>query len=478
MSLHIRSSLSIFLIPMMCLSGLLLAQNAWPPPPPSDANWLGFAASASGPLSDDGPSASVMSDNGDVYIAGPVGSSVKVFQWHRNTWKPLGVRLYRAGSASSLIEDIAIGANGDIYVCGNFDRADNGGGAIEVTPYVARWDAAQQVWAPVGRGTNTQTSDISVDVNNGRVYVVGPGAGINPDSTQVTLNGVGYWDMALNSWQPMGQGVSSQAMSILADSLGNAFVGGTFTEVFDPNGAAVTVNGIARWDGQNWHALGQGLTASMQPYPTELTFDRNGLLYVGGRFATAVNSDGSQVNGPLVSWDGNQWQSLNHSPSFNMLGMAVDGTDAVYSLNLDPNFNPPAIWKYDGVQWSIIGEFIGEGIATLAANNQRAGTRLFAGGLFWGMIDPGSGTTFSVINNTYWDGFGWFPMVGTTDFNGTVHALALRSSTSELFVGGDFSAVGGVAANHIARFDGASWSSRGAGSMDRLVRFPGIPSHC
>ena len=50
--------------------------------------------------------------------------------------------------------------------------------------------------------------------------------------------------------------------------------------------------------------------------------------------------------------------------------------------------------------------------------------------------------------------------------NGLVHALALSGTT--LYAGGEFTSAGGVAANHIAKWDGNTWSALGAG-MDDIV---------
>jgi hypothetical protein len=57
---------------------------------------------------------------------------------------------------------------------------------------------------------------------------------------------------------------------------------------------------------------------------------------------------------------------------------------------------------------------------------------------------------------------GWSPGIGVPGINGIVNALVVMPN-GDLVAGGQFSSAGGVAANGIARWNGASWSPLGAG---------------
>jgi len=72
-------------------------------------------------------------------------------------------------------------------------------------------------------------------------------------------------------------------------------------------------------------------------------------------------------------------------------------------------------------------------------------------------IDP----TFSDAN--------WFGMGGFGGANGPVSAAVVDGS-GNLYIGGDFTVVGGVAASYIAKWDGRSWSALGSGMS---YPFPG-----
>src|SRR5439155_26483955 len=71
-------------------------------------------------------------------------------------------------------------------------------------------------------------------------------------------------------------------------------------------------------------------------------------------------------------------------------------------------------------------------------------------------IDP----TFSDAN--------WISMGGIPGANGYVDAAVVDSS-GNLYIGGGFTIVGDVFANHIAKWNGSSWSALGSGMNDTVV---------
>src|SRR5436190_1600435 len=56
----------------------------------------------------------------------------------------------------------------------------------------------------------------------------------------------------------------------------------------------------------------------------------------------------------------------------------------------------------------------------------------------------------------------WTSMGGIPGANASVHAAVVDGS-GNLYIGGDFTAVGDVVANYIAKWDGTNWSSLGSG---------------
>ncbi len=58
-------------------------------------------------------------------------------------------------------------------------------------------------------------------------------------------------------------------------------------------------------------------------------------------------------------------------------------------------------------------------------------------------------------------------MGGIPGANGRVRATVIDGS-GNLYIGGDFTAVGDVVANHIAKWNGRSWSVLGSGMNDNV----------
>jgi len=68
-----------------------------------------------------------------------------------------------------------------------------------------------------------------------------------------------------------------------------------------------------------------------------------------------------------------------------------------------------------------------------------------------------------------WNGNSWSGLPGTTgiDMNRTVHAIAV--SGTDVYVGGDFTSIGGISAYKIAKWDGHTWSALGNGIDNGIV---------
>ena len=68
-----------------------------------------------------------------------------------------------------------------------------------------------------------------------------------------------------------------------------------------------------------------------------------------------------------------------------------------------------------------------------------------------------------------WDGRSWAGLPGTSsaELKRTVHTIA--AAETDVYVGGDFTSIGGVSANRVARWDGRRWSSLGDGIDNGVV---------
>jgi hypothetical protein len=110
----------------------------------------------------------------------------------------------------------------------------------------------------------------------------------------VTVNRIARWD-GQNWWQVGGVGVvgtgTINAMAVMGTNL---YVGGTFTNI-----NTVRANRIAKWDGTSWSPLGSGTVFSATAGPVLALHVVGQDLYVGGTFRTA----GGKPSYYLARWN-------------------------------------------------------------------------------------------------------------------------------------------------------------------------------
>lgn len=296
-----------------------------------------------------------------------------------------------------------------------------------------------------------------------------------------TANHVAKWDGSV--WTPLGSGLSGvvQALVVFDDGSGPAlYAGGNFTHA-----GSVEVNFIAKWDGTEWSALDTGMSGSGGSFQStsvnalKVFDDGTGpALYAGGSFFSA----GAVSANYIAKWNGQQWSALGG-------GIAQDQFTFVWALEVfDDDSGPalyagglfqvangafaPSIARWNGQAWSGIGSILDSGalgeVRSLAVFDDGDGDALFAGGRF------NSAGGVSVSNIAKWDGASW-SSVGSGvggGFTSSIRALAAfddgRDSDPTLYVGGTFTIAGGTNANRIATWDGELWSAIGSG-MDENV---------
>ena len=182
------------------------------------------------------------------------------------------------------------------------------------------------------------------------------------------------------------------------------------------------------WEGAAWQPLGAGFNDSVYSLTTwdpDGSGPLNDHLVAGGFFASA---GAAVIVNRIARWDGAAWQAM---------GAGLDGS--VEALTT---------WDPDGP-------------GPLPA-------ALVAGGPF----TTSGGAPVKRI--AMWDGVAWQPLGSGCD-DGTVFALTTFDpdgtgpAIAQLVAGGSFGASGGVAVNHIARWDGSTWSAFGSGTNSTVL---------
>ena len=221
---------------------------------------------------------------GEFTAAGSLlASNIAAWDPATNAWSTLG-----AGIAGRVYALTTL-SNGDVIAAGQFAAA----GGVPANN-IARWNGA--TWSAFG-GLAGPVYALAT-LANGTLVAGGQG-------------GVAAWNGT--TWTTLG-GTSVGLVSALAPTAnGELIVGGAFTTTGGAPG-----NGIARWDGVAWHAMGSGMSATpMPPFPPQpahvqsLAVLANGDIVAGGDFSMAGGVPASNV----ARWNGSSWAPLGAGTS-------------------------------------------------------------------------------------------------------------------------------------------------------------------
>ncbi len=192
--------------------------------------------------------------------------------------------------------------------------------------------------------------------------------------------------------------------------------------------------------------------------------DDSNNLFVGGSFSSA----GGVPSNSVARWDGTSWYPLGSGLSgdwveVNALVVGPDG--ALYAaghFSAAGGVAASNIARWDGLDWSPLGSGIGGGFTYTAVFALTFGPdgSLYAGGNF----NTAGGVAANLIAR--WDGATWYPLVN--EIGGMVNALEFGSDDT-LYAGGSFHTAGGVAVNNIARWDGTIWHDVGGGVDEEVL---------
>ncbi len=243
-----------------------------------------------------------------------------VFRYDGSTLDTLGAGVYltTATNFSNLacIYDV-IEFNGDIYMCGEFDCVGN-----QAISGVARWDGTS--WNALGTGLSGNIPNNApvmyphqMTVFNNALYVVGN----FQFADGVEVNGVGKWDGS--NWTALGSGFNGTVYGV--GSFNNElYVGGSFTQ---SNGT--TLNRIAKWDGNNWVSPGFGFTDVSPNFTFVHTFYNGPTgLYIGGGLHEVTPDLGMPMNcGGMVFFDGVSVSTFSGGVSGNDIEAIINDPD-------------------------------------------------------------------------------------------------------------------------------------------------------
>lgn len=227
--------------------------------------------------------------NGDVYVGGDfvnwdgIANADRFVRYNRaaGTWTAPFVGANGAVSKIIIIDD------GDLIIVGSFTSI--GGGAHN---YAVRWDGS--TLSDFGTGFDDGVEAVAFDYKRGVIYFGGPFT----TADGVTVNGIARYTLATGLFTAMGgtPGVADSGLAFVRaiyvePASGDVFIGGNFDTA-----GGVTVNNIARWDfvDEDWNTVGKTGDPGVNDIVNSLTADPTGMLYLGGLFTE--NTPGVVLN--------------------------------------------------------------------------------------------------------------------------------------------------------------------------------------
>jgi len=308
--------------------------------------------------------------------------------------------------------------------------------------------------------------------NNCTVTACGNGVPTAGETCSETLDPNLSWDTAFAA------GGANDLVSAVAVAGSDVYVGGYFGEI-----GGVAAAGVARWNGTTWQALGSGVNGAVETIKVV-----GSDIYFAGSFDQA----GGVPANNIAKWNGSAWSALGDGTDGEVFALAVVGSDlfAAGAFSSAGGVTVNNIARWDGSTWSALGVGTDEVVWTLAvigADLYAGGGFQNAGGVAAAYVARWNGSTWSDVAGglpenafavaaqgtrlwatgegyvAYRDAGAWVTLPVDGDFG---YALAVGGD--HVFLGGDFTAVGGVTAKNIAWWNGSTWLAMGSGVNDQV----------
>lgn len=329
--------------------------------------------------------------------------------------------------------------NLETYYIGNIDisgyqiRIDECSGII-ATPMFSLVSG----WSNVGEGLDGPCEALAIDAN-GHLFA----GGYFSYAGDSLVNGIAKWDG--NIWSPLGEGLSKGLTpgicnSIAFDHEGNVYAAGDFTEA-----GGIASNNIAKWDGSSWSPLGTGLQDDCLVVVT----DSSGNVYAGGKFFVA----GGNIVKYIAKWDGSSWSPLGSGLNGWCYAIILDSLENLYVGGDFLTAGDSLIYyiaKWDGMSWSSLGSGLNNYCFSLDIDTSG---NIYAGG---GFSIAGGVTAYNIAK---WDGNTWSPLGEGLTGPGSNCKVVTLDENGNLYAGGSFEFADGITVNNVAKWDGASWSA-------------------
>ena len=405
-----------------------------------------------------GPVYAMAAEGNRLYVGGEFGTASgtparNLAWWDGGSWN--GPATGAGGSVRALhFHDDGTGRQ--LYVGGTFSAVAGGVSAGRI----ARWNPLMEIWTVLGSGVSGGGSESGVyalesfpaaggDLYAGGTFSVAGGS---------SIDGLARWDGA--SWSAVGSGLNGAVrdLEVLGDGPAASLV---VAGPFERAGGAFFGNGIARWDGAAWSTIGTGRQVFLDwsPLAVDTQDFGAGVVIFSGGIQPADNG--------ITQFAGTGWADVvDDLPTTPLVGRSpiatldFDGSNELYFSGdgFDGFPDEARVARWDGQRLSPLvgGEPLPRRPSGLVVFDDGTGPAIYAAG--W----PNTRSEYPVMR---WDGSAWStvgdpPLV--MDVGGAMAEFDDGSGPA-LYVGGLEMTVGGALVGDVAKWDGSAWSSVGGG---------------
>ena len=432
--------------------------------------WDGVAWAALPSVWSDIPTISNMQfSDGELYVfhgADSIGGvpASAVARWNGSTWSALPFDPKFDDFSPGLLLD-----GSDIYVGASLLNANTTDGNIDtelaLSNRIARFDASESVWLPMGFGSGLSPNGVVEQVLDveGETWIIG----------QFTAVGLKRSDERLARWTGQ-EWLPSPGQESVCDSpffagLAKRADGMIFArlECFQDAIDGTQRNGAAMFDSENWLPLADGLSSSARDLAVD---ESNGDVYYAGSFSESGGQMPVTLNG-VGRWNGTNWTSVGDGAEAGTDGSVLDIVandslvmiDGFFDFAGTTGVDGLALW--DGSAWTVPGD----GLQQSAFSNGVSALTFHDGSFFAGGGFTSSGAT-EVRGVARFDEQAWLPVLGVQGDGVAGRVFGLESTGGSLYAFGRIREAGGYPANGIARWDGTDWSALGLGSSNGFGR--------
>ena len=421
------------------------------PDPVMQASWTTVLTDTHAATSADG---GIFADSDEIYFVDDSGQ-MDIYNPGTDAWRSLAeplkgihadVTADESGHLWALRQDPSTGFDGpvyaiayisasEIYVGGDFQHV----GSVE-TPYIAQWDGSQWQAVTPDRGFRPSGPVYTILVNGDRIYAGGTfGLRYLPEPTQ---------QQPFPTWENWGDISGGGAVYTMVFHSDGVFVGGDFDKI-----GGVTAHKIAKREANGeWRQIAHPPSDSC-----------NGILSTGGHVSALVNKDG-------IVYLGGQFHKVG-AEAYGWQGCRAPAEYGLAKTN----------GSYSYGYW-IAG--------TPRKSDLRKGSDIYTFAYYGN--DMVVGGRFDNVKCWYEDGYydGWWPDSSWCSASGSASNLAIFANKewqvpgylkanapvrtlqvvgNQLYIGGDFTRVGGsTAAEHVAYYDsfpggGGAWHALDGG---------------